>query len=161
MRRQAACRNENYKCFFCDKFAVKLHDHKWIAQFSPCDLVAQEAKYHSHCLVNCIMLQKGWERYKGEPPRSFSWHSIGRTHRLHIEETKLNAKVVAPIIKMTDLLQLCKMKHRILANMPCLNAYKHGQDVMLSFDDDVGHVWVMLVWMMQMIKPFAWPRQHI
>ena len=70
------------------------------------------------------------------------------------------SKSLAPIIKMTDLLQLYKMKNRILANVPCLDAYKQGRDVMLSFDDDIGHVCVMLVWMMQMMKPFAWLRQH-
>ena len=76
----------------------------------------------------------------------------------YIEERKMSEKDVAPIFKLTDLLQLytdrlielgvdvtgrihsTDLKNRILANVPGLNAYKQGRDVMLSFYDDIGHV---------------------
>ena len=76
MRRQATRRDiliEECKCFFCDEVgteaaplydamtpkitqrvricALKLQDRKLIAKLCPDDLVAQEAKYHSQCLV--------------------------------------------------------------------------------------------------------------
>ena len=72
MRRQATRRGiliEECKCFFCDEAAtlhdamtpkithcvricaLKLQDQKSIAKLCPGDLVAQEAKYHSQCLV--------------------------------------------------------------------------------------------------------------
>ena len=70
----------------------------------------------------------------------------------------MSDKDVAPIFKLTDLIQLytdrlielgvdltgrihsTDLKNRILANVPGLNAYKQGRDVMLSFYDDIGHV---------------------
>ena len=69
----------------------------------------------------------------------------------------MSVKDIAPVFKLVDLLQLytdrlvelgveitgrvhsTHLKNRILANMPELHAYKHGRDVLLSFNDDVGH----------------------
>ena len=76
----------------------------------------------------------------------------------YIEEVKSINVSRAPIFKLAHLLQLytdrikelgvcvagrihsTHLKERIIANVPGLQAYKQGRDIMLSFDDDIGHV---------------------
>jgi hypothetical protein len=179
MRRQATC-SDDCKCFFCGEArtetvplhevmtlritqrvkqcALKLQDQKLIAQLCHGDLVAQETKYHSPCLVKlynaCI---RKVEKGKHENSDGVS-HGIALVELIgYIQDTKMSVRDVAPIFKLTDLLQLytdrlielgvditgrihsTDLKNRILANVPGLNAYKEGRDVMLGFDDDIGH----------------------
>ena len=130
--------------------ALKLQDQKLIVQLCPGDLVAQEAKYHSHCLVKLYNASN--RKVDGVS------HGIALVELIgYIEEREMSDKDVAPIFKLTDLLQLytdrlielrvdvtgrihsTDLKNRILANVPGLNAYKQGRDAMLNFDDDIGH----------------------
>ena len=75
----------------------------------------------------------------------------------YLEEVKSSNVSRASIFKLADLLHLytdrikelgvgvagrihsTHLKERILANVPGLQAYKQGRDVILSFDDDIGH----------------------
>ena len=137
--------------------AMKPQDQKIIAKLCPGDLVAQEAKYHSQCLVKLYASSRKVEEGKLENADRVS-HGIALVELIdYIQEAKMSAKDVVPIFKMADLLQLytdrlielgvditgrihsTDLKNRILANMPGLNSYKQGRDVMLSFDDDAGH----------------------
>ena len=180
MKRESTCRYipiQDCKCFFCDEVgtetvplheamtriitqrvkqcAVKLQDQKLIVQLCPGDLVAQEAKYHSHCLVK---LYRKVEEGKRDNTDGVS-HGIALVELIgYIEERKMSDKDVVPIFKLTDLLHLytdrlielgvdvtrrihsTDLKNRILANVPGLNAHRKGRDVMMSFDDDIGHV---------------------
>ena len=181
MLRQAEIRAPlgEMKCFFCDEVgtdaiplheamtpritnrvkhcAFKLQDQKLIAKLSQCDLVAQEAKYHANCLVK-LYNASSRKTEEGETQNSDRVsHGLALVELLgYIEDVKLNSKDIAPIFKLTDLVQLytnrlvelgvkitgrihsTDLKNRILANMPGLQAYKQGRDVLLSFNDDVG-----------------------
>ena len=138
---------------------MKLQDQKLITKLCPGDLVAQEAKYHSQCLVKLYNASsREVEEGKHENTNRVS-HGIALVELIgYIQEAKISAKDVVPIFKLADLLQLytdrlielgveitrrihsTDLKNRILANVPGLNSYKQGRDVMLSFDDDGGHV---------------------
>ena len=63
--------------------------------------MAQEAKFHSHCLVKLYnACNRKVEKGKKENPYGITLvELIGYT-----EETKMNAKDVGPIFKMTDLI---------------------------------------------------------
>ena len=76
-----------------------------------------------------------------------------------IEDKKYSVTVndMAPVFKLADLVKLdterlvelgvettgrfhsTNLKKRILTNMPGLQGYKEGRDVLLSFNDDVGN----------------------
>ena len=132
MRRQATRREiliEDRKCFFCDEVgteaaplhaamtpkitqrvricAMKLQDKKLIAKLCPGDLVAQEAKYHSQCLVKLYNASsRKVEEGKHENTDRVS-HGIALVELIgYIQEAKISAKDVVPIFKMADLLQL-------------------------------------------------------
>ena len=132
MRRQATRREiliEDCKCFFCDEVgteaaplhaamtpkitqrvricAMKLQDQKLIARLCPGDLVAQEAKYHSQCLVKLYNASsRKVEEGKHENTDRVS-HGIALVELIgYIQVAKISAKDVVPIFKMADLLQL-------------------------------------------------------
>ena len=140
--------------------ALKLQDQKLIAQLSHCDLVAQEAKYHANCLVKLYNASnRKTEEDKKENFNGVS-HGIAFAELIaYIEDKKFSVTVndIAPVFKLADLVKLdterlvelgvettwrihsTDLKNRILANMPGLQAYKEGPDVLLSFNDDVGN----------------------
>lgn len=140
--------------------ALKIQDQKLIAQLSHSDLVAQEAKYHTNCLATLYNASKR-KTEEGEKENFDSVsHGIALAELIgYIEDTKLSVTVndIAPVFKLADLLKLytdrlvelgveitgrihsTDLKNRILANMPGLQAYKQGRDVLLSFSDDVGN----------------------
>ena len=138
--------------------ALKLQDQRLIAKLCPGDLMAQEAKYHSQFLVKLYNASsRNVEEGKHDNTDEVS-HGIALVELMgYIQETKMSAKDVVPIFKLANLLQVYTdrlvelgvditgrihstyLKSSILANVPGLNSYKQGRDVMLSFDDDVGH----------------------
>ena len=73
-----------------NKCAVKLHDQKLIAQLCPDDLVAQEVKYHSHCLVKLYNASnRNVEKGKKENTDGVS-HGIALVELIgYIEETRM------------------------------------------------------------------------
>ena len=138
--------------------ALKLQDQTLIGKLCPGDIVAQEAKYHSQCLVK---LYNASSRKVEEGKRG---NTDGVSQGIafvepigYIQETKMSAKDVVSICKLADLLKLftdrlielgvdvtgrihsTDLKNRILANVTGLNSYKQSRDVMLSYDDAVGH----------------------
>ena len=180
-RRQVASKDlpAGDKCFFCDEVdtehsplhdammpkltyrvmqrAIKLQDQELIANLSPGDLVAQDAKYHSRCLVKVYNATKRTTEDNQQENSDGVFHGIALAELLsYIEETKMTDQSVAPIFKLSDLLKLYSdrlrelgadvtgrihssvLKDRILANVPGIRAYRQGRDVLLSFDDDVG-----------------------
>ena len=182
MLRQAEFRNppKENNCFFCGEVvaeatplheamkprithrarqcALKLQDQKLISQLSHSDLVAQEAKYHSNCLIKLYNASN--RKTEEDEKENFDRvsHGIALVELLgYIEDITLSVKDIAPVFKLVDLLQLytdrlvelgveitgrihsTDLKNRILAYMPGLQAYTYGRDVLLSFSDDVGH----------------------
>ena len=137
--------------------AIKLQDQELIAKLSPGDLVGQDAKYHSGCLVELYIATKRTTEDNQQEYSDGVCHGIALAELLsYIEETKMTNLSVAPIFKLSDLLKLysdrlrelgadvtgrihCSdLKDRILANVRGFRAYRQGRDVLLSFDDDVG-----------------------
>ena len=87
--------------------ALKLQYQKLIAKLCPGDLVAQEAKYHSQCLVKLYTASsRKVEEGKHENTDGVS-HGITLVELIgYIQETKMNVKDVVHMFKLADLLQL-------------------------------------------------------
>ncbi|KAK2150502.1 hypothetical protein LSH36_403g03079 [Paralvinella palmiformis] len=138
--------------------ALKTQNQTIIAMLSAGDLVALEAKYHTHYLVKLY----NTNRRNIEEDRE---NTDGVAHGLplvghigYIKEVKSIDLSRAPIFKLADLLQLytdrikeldvdvaehihfTHLKERILANVAGLQAHKQGIDVILSFDAGAAHL---------------------
>ena len=138
--------------------ALKTQNQKIIAMLSAGDLVALEAKYHTHCLVkfyNSSRRSIDEDRFENTDGVA---HGMALVELIgYIEDVKSSDVSRAPIFKLADLIQLytdrvkelgvdvtgrihsTHLKDRILANVPGLQAHKQGRDVMLSYQDDIGH----------------------
>ena len=138
--------------------ALKTQNQKIIAMLSAGDLVALEAKYHTHCLVKLYNTSRRNIEEDREENTDGVAHGLALVELIgYIEEVKSSDVSRAPIFKLADPLQLytdrikelgvdvggrvhsTHLKDRILANVLGLQAYKQGRDVMLSFDNDIGH----------------------
>ena len=153
---EASCFRLNERVREC---AHVLQDSRLLAKLSAGDLVALEAKYHSRCLV--ALYNKAERKTEKHP---ISQRSDQVTHGLvlaellaYMDETRQNSETV-PIFKLCELSKLytnrleqfghsgsthvhtTRLKERILAHFPDLQAHTEGRDVLLVFDEDVGKV---------------------
>lgn len=113
-------------CFFCDKpaagddlcnaatfqldicvrqCALKLQDKPLLAKLSAGDLIAQEAKYHTQCLVSL------YNRARDKKPQESNVDDVNHGIALaglvsYIEEVRMDNPLVAPVFKPTDLVNL-------------------------------------------------------
>lgn len=165
------------QCFFCDKpaggvllhdvstfgldervrkCALKLEDMPLLAKLSAGDLIAQEAKYHTQCLVSLYNKARG-VKLSEETDTDIDRvnHGIALAELVcYIDETRADSDV-APLFKMTDLTNLysnrlqqlgtnirvhsTKLKNRILGYFPDMEAHKQGREIVLVFNKDIGH----------------------
>ena len=123
-------------------------------------MVALEAKYHAKCLASLYyhasMVQK--EQKSTEDIDNMLYGIAFAELVTYIEESRLeDARTIAPVFKLADLsklyssrldqlgikqesrIQSTRLKQRILAHFPDMRATKKGRDVLLVFDEDIGH----------------------
>jgi hypothetical protein len=177
------CSSKIEVCFFCDEegkvgedcheattftvdmkvreCALQLQDMDLIWKLSSGDLIAQEAKYHTKCLV---ALYNRKRKYTDSTTKDNS-DSVNQGLALaeliaYIEDVHsdgCSGDEDMTILKLADLTKLYKnrleqltgsqiegrihsteLKNRILCHFPELRAYRHGMHVLLAFEDDVG-----------------------
>ena len=120
--------------------------------------MASEAKYHAKCLV---ALYNAAARVKTPGPNTECQTTEAHFARafaelfVFIEETLADRDELSPVFKLSDLVRLysdrliqlgiprptvhaTRLKDRILANFPELQAFKEGRDVLLIASKDVG-----------------------
>lgn len=165
-------------CFFCEKddtggtlheaatfglnqkvvkCATVLQDQRLLAKISAGDLIAQEAKYHLHCLVSIYNKAAAEETRKDKGDTTDKMiKGIALAELLtYIDEARMDEDV-APVFKLADLVKMYSvrlqqlgveqdtrphstdLKNRILAHFPDLKAHKEGRDILLAFDRDLG-----------------------
>ncbi len=166
------------KCFFCDeqdsnddtlheastfeldahvrKCALQLGDKPLLSKLSAGDLIAQEAKYHTKCLVSLYNKVRDADAKTAEPDPDRMNHAVALAELVtYIEEARTDA-LVAPVFVLADLAALyttlmeqlgtimtgrvhsTKLKNRILRYFPDLEEHKQGRDVLLAFNQDLG-----------------------
>ena len=123
------------------------------------DMVALEAKYHTKCLTNLYyrasMVQREQEGNKNSDNMlcGIAFAELVT----YIDESRLKDSTTAPVFKLADLsklyssrldqlgikqesrVQSTRLKQRILAHFPDMRATKQGRDILLMFDEDIGH----------------------
>ena len=138
--------------------AHNLNDGKLLALLSAGDAVAQELKYHLSCLtdlynkerIQLAKQNKGSENYPSENsyfPLVFSQLVV------NIIEAQRNSS--SPVVlQLVDLVKLCnerllqleenpnvnatRLKDKLLQEIPGLEAYKKGRNIVLAFREDIG-----------------------
>lgn len=165
------------QCFFCDKpaggvllhdvstfgldervrkCALKLEDMPLLSKLSAGDLIAQEAKYHTQCLVSLYNKARDVKlSEETDTDIDRANHGIALAELVcYIDETRAGDSDVAPLFKMTDLTNLysnrlqqlgtnirvhsTKLKNRILCYFPDMEAHKQGREIVLVFNKDIG-----------------------
>ena len=178
-RKSLPSQSSTVSCFFCGSLApdetlhevttfeldtkvrqcaMKLQDTVLLAKLSAGDMIAQEAKYHSRCLVTLYNRARDFKSAGDkDTDEEKMHHGLAFASLLsYIEDIKASDDV-APIFKMTDLADLydsrlkqlgtnmgnrihtTKLKNRILAYFPDLEAHKQGRDVVLVCNKDIGN----------------------
>ena len=138
------------------KCALQLEDKVLLAKLSAGDLISQEAVYHSKCLVELYNKTRVFEVVQSRDEKVFQAIALAQLVE-YIEETRTECVDNIPVFRLADLTQMYStrleqlggdvarrinsthLKDRVLANVPGLEAYKKGRDVMLAFNDDVGY----------------------
>lgn len=139
--------------------AQKLNDGRLLAKLSGGDAIAQELKYHMQCLtdlynrertyIRTTMRQEQYQKLEEDVhPLAFSELVI------YIVESKSSCD--GPVVfRLADMVQLyrerleqlsakapdvnsTRLKEKLLAEIPDLEAHKQGRDVLLAFQKDVG-----------------------
>lgn len=163
-------------CFFCEKSSASdplhevstfsldhrvrkcahdLQDERLLAKLSTGDMIAQEAKYHSCCLVSLYNQAASLINEVETGSKDEISHGIALAELVaYIEDLKASESV-APVFKLSDLIKLystrlhqlgveevqphsTRFKDRILAQLPNLRAHREGRDILFAFDEDVG-----------------------
>ena len=126
-----------------------------LAKLSSGDVVAQEAKYHTRCLVAL------YNRARDSGSNQRDSHLINIGHGIALAELFLyindarNSEDIATVFKLRALANLynkkvehfgfteyevhkTRLKERLLAHVPDLQAYKQGREMYLAFNQDIG-----------------------
>ncbi|KAL7407599.1 hypothetical protein ABVT39_010851 [Epinephelus coioides] len=137
--------------------AELLQDTELLAQLSSGDMFALGAKYHNKCLVgfyNRVRKHKTQQMQETNEEKLLSGMAFAEIV-MYIEETRFDDSI-APVFRLADLAQLyslrmeqlgtkldvrlntTRLKERLLAQIPDLQAQTRGRDVFLAFSDDIG-----------------------
>ena len=136
------------------KCALELQDSHLMAKLSDGDMVAIDAKYHLNCLSNLYNKHSAFINACGEEKDTMS-DSIALAELMsYIDETRLSDDGKAPVYKLKDLDNLymdrlrqlgvyktshsTRLKNRILAHYPDMEAVKSKREVLLSMKKDIG-----------------------
>uniref|UniRef100_UPI00358FEB60 uncharacterized protein isoform X2 n=1 Tax=Myxine glutinosa TaxID=7769 RepID=UPI00358FEB60 len=137
--------------------AELLQDTELLARLSAGDMIALESKYHNKCLVglyNRVRKHKTQEKQGTDEEKMLSGIAFAEVV-MYIEESRFDDST-APVFKLADLSDLyrsrmeqlgikleskvntTRLKERLLAQIPDLQAQPQGRDVLLAFSDDIG-----------------------
>ena len=137
--------------------AELLQDTELLSRLSTGDMIALKAKYHNKCLAS---LYNRARRHKDEEKRGSDKETVisGIAFAeivMYIEEARLDDSTT-PVFKLTDLVKLyssrmeqlgikldnkvhsTRLKERLMAHIPHLQAQTQGMDVLLAFSDDIS-----------------------
>ena len=127
--------------------ALKLQDEALLAKLSAGHLIAQEAKYHAHCLAS--FYNKARDMKAEEANADNVNHGIAFAGLVSYIDEVLMDSLVAPVFKLSDLVNLystrlkqlgehttgrvhsTKLNNRILSYLPDMTAHKQGRYVVL------------------------------
>ena len=134
-----------------------INDGKLLARLSGGDAIAQELKYYFACLTDLYNRERTYLRAtkkleqehapeedvhpqafselvettrSGEGPAVFRLADIVHLYAQRLEQLGVDAPAVNPT----------RLKEKLLSEIPELEAYKQGRDVLLAFQKDVGFV---------------------
>ena len=143
--------------------ARDLNDGKLLARLTGGDIVARELKYHRSCLTALYNRERAHiatiaKESKDQSREKEIYPLVFSELLAYIVETKLSTD--GPVVfKLADLVSLYKqrleqfgkgssdsdihstrLKDKLLAEIPELEAHKSGRDILLAFQKDVGFV---------------------
>ena len=137
--------------------AIKLQDEQLLAKLSSGDLIAQDAQYHVQCLASLYNRARDSETKNcHEFDADDVNHGIAFAELVSYMEETCKDDLIAPVFKLKDLTVLygnrlnqlgtnisgrvhsTKLKDRILAYFPDIEAHKQGRDVVLIYNKDIG-----------------------
>ena len=141
------------------EYALQPQDTILLAKLSAGDMISQDAVYHKNCLVAlCNRAKRSrHENTQENAERQYQGIALGELVS-YIEEIRAESATSILVFKLTELAKLysdgleelgakitgpihsTRLKDRILANIPDMQAHKHGRDVLLSFNEDIGTV---------------------
>lgn len=137
--------------------AKTLNDGRLLKVLSGGDVIAQELKYHSACLATLYNRERAFLRNveKMKQSENQDVYPLAFSELVtYIVETKSSSEGPA-IFRLADMLNLYKqhleqlglqtpdvnstrLKDKLLAEIPGLEAHKKGRDVLMAFQKDVG-----------------------
>lgn len=139
------------------KCALQLGDKMLLAKLSAGDLISQDAVYHSKCLVALYnKAQRSCDYSENRDEKVIQGIALAQLVA-YIEDARTDSEDGIPVFRLAELTQMYStrlqqlggdtstrvhstdLKDRILANVPGLQAHKQGRDVMLAFNEDIGH----------------------
>ena len=138
------------------KCVMDIKDQVLISKLgSACDLIAQEAKYHTNCLSNLYNKARAFHNKLKQNTQCSNSSSIAFAELISYlndssAESKKQSFRLADIVKLyrERLNQLgdnglhpihsTDLKDRILRHLPDMHAYNKGRDVFLAFSEHVG-----------------------
>lgn len=139
------------------KCAIILQDSKLLATLSAGDVISQELKYHTNCLIDLYRRAKPKEDNKESDGKDRMRHGLAfaelTEYMQEVRDTSSSNRLT--VFKLADLTQMyhtrmqdCgflssrvhsgRLKTRLLAHFPDLQAHNSGRDVLLTFSDDLN-----------------------
>ena len=136
-----------------------LQDSKLLAKLSADDMIAIEAKYHLRCLVKLYNQAKAVESQDNAGKKLSCNHALAFAQLVEYinEKQSDDNNNTAPVFKLSVLTKLydsrlqqlgktwdsrvnaTKLKDKLLAHFPSMNAQTCGKQVLLAFDEDIGN----------------------
>lgn len=140
------------------KMATELRDTRLLAKLSSGDMTAIDAVYHKQCLTafcnrhRTFVRKEDQKEYPDVTPESIAFAELVS----YIEESRQEKQHTEHIFKLSNLVRLyrsrlqqldsdvpertnsTRLKEKLLAQIPDLEAHKNKYEVMLTFKDDVG-----------------------
>ncbi|KAG1654981.1 Glycine receptor subunit alpha-3 [Nymphon striatum] len=138
--------------------ALHIGDTKLLAKLSEGDVIAIEMKYHLKCLVSLYNRAKSTACQ--QPPHNQiyeMYHSIAFAELVTYIEEELT-EMITPVIKLANMVKMystrleqlgnlkgervhsTRLKEKLLAHIPGLQAHKQGKDILFIRDADIGKV---------------------
>ena len=140
--------NKNVK-----KAAALIGNMQLLGRLSAGDMIAQDAKYHTNCLLRHVRACK--TDAKNEECKDATASGIVFAELVMFLEEARYEENVAPVFKLADLVKLfesrlkqfnigtdekvhsTRLKERLLKHIPDLRAHNKGRDVFLVFEEDI------------------------
>ena len=177
-KRSTEAGNDKDTCFFCGesdgkkelheaatfklnknvkKAATLIGDMQLLGRLSSGDMIAQDAKYHTNCLLRLYNRVRACKTdAKNEECKDATASGIVFAELVMFLEEARYEENVAPVFKLADLVKLyesrlkqfnigtdekvhsTRLKERLLKHIPDLRAHNKGRDVFLVFEEDIG-----------------------